>query len=298
MSKRNLYTLALACIGAVGAAAAPAKAALTWTGEHTADANTIALYHFNEGTGSATFSSTTNSRPQINLNLSSFWSTDTGWLGTQTGRSLSNVNATNNGMAYNGSMGVTAGNQTIDWGLPGISISFWMKDPVDMSRNNVAIDLGEDGWQNLQSSFGYRSDYLDATLRHDGVGAPNRPVGQSPPYNFVTTVSDGQWHHVALVVDNATDWAVLYVDNVLQQLGVDGNGNPIMGWSTNTAQGLEGPVSEIMTIGNFAGYIDELLIQGEVMTDFSNAINVPEPGSLSLIGLAGLAVLKRRRAAR
>lgn len=227
MSSMNLRTSLLA-VAAVAGIASSAQA-LVWTDANIADANTIALYRFDENTG-ATAASSAGTHPSINLTTSTGWSSDVGWLSSGIGTSLNNAVGT----AY---IGTTASTATVDWSLPGVTISFWMKDVANLDQDNNFVYLGHDGWRNVQAFVGYHAQWSDQYLRTAGVEA-----GKRTGNGWLATATDGQWHHIGLVYDNAADTGSLYFDNVKQ-----------VEWST--VGGLSAPVTEFMSIGRVGGSI-------------------------------------------
>ncbi len=114
---------------------------------------------------------------------------------------------------------------------------------------------------------------------------------------------DGQWHFVVANYDPVTG-ITLHVDGSAIDASTGGFGDAVGGWDTDqylgafnvggtaTARGLNGSLDDVaIYTGNLtAAEIDGLFSGQLAPTD------IPEPGSLALLGLGGLAMLRRRRA--
>jgi len=246
--------------------------ALVWTSPNIPDDNTIALYRFDENEGT-TAGNAVGGYPSLTLTESGSWTSDSAWLATPTGGSLAS-----DGVAY---AAVLSAMGSIDWSEP-VTISMWMKATGNLMNDNYLFHFSYGGWRNRQAYVGYRTDWNNQYLAMDGVATEPRE-NQA----WIHTAIDGQWHHVALVYDNISETASFYFDNVKQSE-----------WSVAT--GLEGVVTEFMNVAKFQGYVDELLIQREVITDFSDGLNavIPEPTTTMLLGLVSLSLLRRQRVTR
>ncbi len=256
------------------------QAQLRWTGENIADEKTIALYHFNEGSGTVA-----NNEVQLApgddmfvLSGSDLWKTNPSWLETPSGAYLDNNNGSG-GALYDSRIGQTAGQVPIDWGsVPGVTISFWMQDALALPNENQVLDIGFNDFRDQQARFGYRPGFSNSgRLRMEGEDSPF-----SSWYNleWADVLHDGDWHHVALVWDSSTSLSSLYIDNTLVEVGADADG-AVTQWGL-PEDTFTDVVSEFWNIGEgqsgngFGGAIDELLIQGEVLTNFSDALGIAD----------------------
>ncbi len=136
----------------------------------------------------------------------------------------------------------------------GVTLSYWIrtsqtvndKYPVVYNRkigdNQNAMYLGYNGGNN-------------ATY----INIANNDC--EPSDNWAALVTDGEWHHVALVYDPSATGAEgkLYIDNDMKE-----------SWNIS-AGAWDNDEGSINIDGDWDGQIDELLLQNSAITDFSNA---------------------------
>lgn len=148
----------------------------------------------------------------------------------------------------------------------------------------------EDGaGNNAQLHHGIRDDSAPANIHFGGWGADqdSSDAGAVP--------NDGTWTHVAWQYDG-TD-KVVYVNGVETSRAV---GNNISSPALNVIIGGHGRDAADPAGQSFNGLLDDVRIYDEVLdaagiAAAADQINIPEPGTFSLIGLAGLGMVLRRR---
>jgi len=110
-----------------------------------------------------------------------------------------------------------------------------------------------------------------------------------------SALADDTWHHVAIVVPNATSTVndvQYYIDGALV-------GNFSNGQNINTGNGpLRMGDSYQDTGRDFTGNLDDVRLYDSALTanEIAALAAIPEPGSLALLGLGGLLIARRRRA--
>lgn len=176
----------------------------------------------------------------------------------------------------------------------------------DISSSSMTISIWFQGmpgtWNPFVSKLGENANgyqlrqYADiagaATFTLRGTNGPDDPGGS------IQTLNDNQWHHLAGVWDRDAGNRYLYVDGVLDAGGsiTDGSDSGSVnaaGWEYLVIGGRDQNGS-ITAMG--ANLIDEVRIYNEALTQSQvQALMVPEPTSGILAGIAGLALLSRRR---
>ena len=124
--------------------------------------------------------------------------------------------------------------------------------------------------------------------------APNNPDGRLESWNQGPSISDDEWHHVAVSVDAGSDTMKVYVDSTevrsVTNAGFtgDGGGN----WKPAYIGNFSGPSAG----GVLDGSMDFLRITDSVLGPADFFSGVPEPSSMVLLALgASLTIFVRRR---
>ncbi|MCX7003580.1 MAG: CehA/McbA family metallohydrolase [bacterium] len=225
--------------------------ALTWQHANAADTNTIALYHFNETSGTSAYDAA-GARTLTHTSTNMTSAAAPGWMATPIGRYL--LCSNNNFATY------STYNIAINW-TNGLTISFWLRTADQAGRTVMAIDLSHgDGYRN-QNIIAWRP----------GWSNPLRPAIHDTDLFFDTTpglatkLLDGQWHHIAVTWNPADTTARFYLDNVLIANWPAAGGHDVaLLCNLRVGAGLQDPAQ------CYVGDVDELLVQNSVITDFAD----------------------------
>jgi len=268
--------LAMLCVSLLVAATAQASTYSTYVGNQT---NLIAYYQFEEqsGTtvdnaeGTAGYDGTTD----IPLPADSIAGARTadGWGGLGTTNNAFDFGATaNTEVTLTTALATACDDSSLTFSamikLNSTSNNTWIFDTGTSITNSITIHR----WNQLL---------------YVGVNG-----GQTKTYSS-SSINDLKWHHLTVVRDGTTSADVaLYVDGVAITQGAGGNTTHNSGLPTIGALAGGGDLW-------FNGGLDEVALFSDAMTstEVTSLYNkaVPEPATMSLLGIGGLLALVRRR---
>jgi hypothetical protein len=170
------------------------------------------------------------------------------------------------------------------------SVEFWFKSVALDDRQDLMNMNGGGG-----SDFGIHlvtSDSANPTTAVDRVRVFHT-AGDVIPASAATNVSVNAWHHLVFTRDGS-NVATLYLDGAPVATGTDTqtltSATPLLALAQKTSGSLNRA---------FKGNIDEFAFYGSALTPAQVSAHyaavVPEPASLSLLGVGSFAVLARRR---
>lgn len=176
------------------------------------------------------------------------------------------------------------------------------------TRNSDPVRAGEQGF-----TLGARVDgngtlsvFVQLADNPHGTGAYLQRTGMA-----ITPTDDG-WHHLLVTVERGTPFSV-YLDGVLQTAALQIAGGGAVQFDVDSplmaVDGLRIGGDQYDNAASssrfFHGLIDELAIWDRVLTPseiaflynngMGNAIAIPEPMSLMLMGMSGVLLVRRRR---
>jgi len=177
----------------------------------------------------------------------------------------------------------------VPFGKSSYTIAAWIKPDADALSNAGIVGWGNYGANTQTNAFRLDPAGLMNYWWYDDITAPEAGF---PGFNL----KDGAWHHVIAMYDQATGLEQIFVDGILRadRTAFALNVQP-ENFRIGTTNGL---------LEDFKGAIDDLAIFNRALTfaelqrimagDFSTFVT-PEPATLTLLGLGGLALLRRRR---
>ena len=172
------------------------------------------------------------------------------------------------------------------------TLAAWIKPDIEAAKDKPIAQKGDE--------FGIKVKANDTLEVYFQSAVSSGWYGANIPGTRVSQIwADGKFHHVAGTYDPTVAQIKLYVDGVLE--------------ATNTFAGSAGWVvgdSIIQSTRNwnigrdskntsrlFTGSIDDIRIYNEALSAEAVMALVPEPATMALLGLGGLALLRRRRTA-
>src|SRR3989338_39996 len=197
----------------------------------------IAYYNFDEQSGTTTYDSIGNNHGTLN---NSFWRTERIFKG----------------LYFDGSRSVQVSDSP-DFNLSSYTIDAWVKVPDGLNSS------GSFRRRIIEQSDG--TNFWRMELNEDRLQLCDKRLTMSSTsnecINTATTIDDGEWHHLAVVHDDAANTVKLYIDGVALVTDTATGGGTPHNIGANVLIGMKYTISDY-----FYGMIDEIVVYNRVLT--------------------------------
>ena len=173
-----------------------------------------------------------------------------------------------------------------------LTVSFWMRATTVGQANWVRIfQHGTEGNPSRTWLIDRDSGSNYTSMRVDTMGAGgqfNQNIARTGPNTF-----DDEWHHLVYVIDNGN--FKKFVDGVMTS-GTYNHGDGLYNTRDLYIGGRNGTAQYVGLLDDVAIY--DTALSNELvgmLHEGANPLNIPEPATLSLLGLGALALVRRRR---
>jgi hypothetical protein len=204
--------------------------------------NPVAIYHFDESTGSTAADSSTY-RNDLTVYSGATWNT----------QSLGAANNLTRNLKLDGSTGIASRSADVDFsfGTSSFTASTWFRHSSTISGTDTLLaDYGSAGWKVYMNSSGFMCFGID----DDSTYGPDDSACSSTSY------ADSKWHHLE-AVKNGTTSLTLYIDGtriaVTPSLTATGSLNSVSGFFVG---------ADTDHSNHWDGWIDELVLFTEART--------------------------------
>ncbi|WFB36964.1 PEP-CTERM sorting domain-containing protein [Kiritimatiellota bacterium B12222] len=193
--------------------------------------------------------------------------------------------ANTSSMAFNGTttdafLTVTDGSTSGPFDVADFTVEMFVKIDTVLTNNRPFVSHGggiDSGW-NVRSVEFSSDQYASGTISGANVFNSNKPV-----------IDDGEWHHLAFVVQTSTsgsEYARLYMDGDLVREKTTGLDTYVPNVSADF----------LIYGGDYVGFSDEVRFSNTALDSSDFLVAIPEPGTLTLFGVGiAAAILAARR---
>ncbi|WOO40054.1 LamG-like jellyroll fold domain-containing protein [Rubellicoccus peritrichatus] len=141
------------------------------------------------------------------------------------------------------------------------------------------------------SSAGFFTDFTSSRVRIWGDGDRTDPIDTNP-----NGISDGNWHHTAIVYDGAGTVSMYFDYSLLGTLAAD----PTAGWQANGPLSIAGLTGNVSGSSLFSGLVDELRFSDTALaTNEFLVVAIPEPSAYAFfvgaVAIAGSCYMRKKR---
>ncbi len=180
---------------------------------------------------------------------------------------------------------VNIGNSTtIKPQLP-MTLMAWVKPATSAGPQSI-ISLDSQNPRYYGACVNYETDATIGTAYMDG-GSPSLSSRRSKG-DGNTTLQMNQWYHVAVVLQGATNMQI-YINGIDDGGRYEGTGDAIAYSMSNSYIGCRSGYERFLN-----GYIDDVRIYNNALTQQEVAQIIPEPTTLILFGIGMLGLFKRK----
>ncbi|AQT68964.1 PEP-CTERM protein-sorting domain-containing protein [Anaerohalosphaera lusitana] len=188
------------------------------------------------------------------------------------------------------------GDDGLNTGINGVAgagartISAWVKVD-DGNYGGSIISYGDHSATGLGTRFTFKINNDSGVLRCEIAGGFS--IG-------TTSVTDGQWHHVALTTaegDGDTANVKFYIDGQQDAVADYGNANPIDSDAAEMSIGYSKAFYDLGWAGamELIGGLDDVRVYDEQLSSSEVAALVPEPATMSLLAIGAFGLISSRK---
>jgi hypothetical protein len=168
-----------------------------------------------------------------------------------------------------------------------ITLAAWVIPDIEIAKDKPIVQNGDEVGIKVKSN-----DTLEMYFHGSNL---SWYVTNIPPATVADMFADGKFHHVAGTYDSAVGELKLYVDGLLRATNTSPAVIPIGTLINLSTHPVNIGRDSKNTTRLFTGKIDDVRIYNQALTGAEVMALIPEPATVAMLGLGGLALLRRRK---